>query len=176
MPFAFAHLFQTLWCASFRPTFFARPWSKWISVVALGNTAWSLFRAHAAARAVDPTGAAYLVGALPLSLHLGWTTAATLVNLNGAVASSPPDVVSDAVVTAVGHASVAAATAIGVAAGVVLGAPVVSGVLSWALFAVADGTKQRKVKTAAVERQRTLSLIGAFSTAFATGWATVARS
>ena len=51
---------------------------------------------------------------LPLTLHFGWTTAATLVNSNSSLAAllNPGD---DRWIVAAGHASTVAATALGVA-------------------------------------------------------------
>ena len=69
----------------------------------LAGTAYSLSLVQAAA---TPELFWYFV---PLTMHFGWTTAATLVNLNGSIAMGTSN--SDTAVVGVGHASVIAATA-----------------------------------------------------------------
>jgi len=73
-----ANMAQSLWCCAFRP------WAKdklWLSAALLGTIAACLFPAQLKAkRARNRT--IHLLVVFPRSLHLGWTTAATLVNLN----------------------------------------------------------------------------------------------
>ena len=73
-------------------------------------------------------------------MHFGWTTAATLVNLNGSLAMS--EEVSDSTIVAASHASAVVATALGVGITVFdLSAPAYGFTVAWALAAVADGIK-----------------------------------
>ncbi|GAX22025.1 hypothetical protein FisN_6Hh272 [Fistulifera solaris] len=142
-PFIAANLFQSLWCASFRPQY--QGWASYISVAMLGGTAYSLSQVHAVA--CTATGPAYWF-LLPLSIHFGWTTAATLVNLSGSVAMSPEN--SDEFVTAIGHSSAVLATALGVGLTLSHAAPVYGLTLAWALSACADGMKTRDAPAAKV--------------------------
>jgi len=151
VPYVATNLFQSIWCASFRPKY-KGPWVL-VSSAALGSTAYALSKVHKLQVLGLPTAIAsstiasswwrYLVYGLPISLHFGWVTAATLVNLNGSVAASmlPPRAVAW-----VGHVSVAAATAVGMAVSITRRAPVYAGVICWALTAVADGMKKKKNK------------------------------
>ena len=140
-PFVAAQLFQSLWCAAFRPKYTGA--SRFISTGLLGATAYSLSRAHAVFASSSDlySNLQYGIYFLPMALHFGWTTAASLVNLNGSVAMQ--EEVSSSVVKYVGHASVVVATALGVFVAVSRDAPVFAGVIAWALSAVADGMKKR---------------------------------
>ena len=169
-----AQLFQTLWCASFRPKYNG----NWVFLSSgfLAATALSLSKAHSIFikhGEIFSTGQ-YLTFFLPLALHYGWVTAASLVNLNGAVSMIKN--VSDKVVAYTGHLSVIIASALGASVSYRLGAPVFGGVISWALASVADSMKQRIAefkkndeKTTSVndldmtEMQRKLSLIGSIT-------------
>jgi len=138
-PLVAAHLFQSLWCASFRPSYMKADnggWQKYVSVAMLGGTALCLSQVHAAAAA----SSWFFV---PLTMHFGWTTAATLVNLNGSVAMSD---VSDETVIGVGHASTMAATVLGVGVTLVQSSPAYGLTVAWALAACADGMKRRQQK------------------------------
>jgi hypothetical protein len=137
-PFIAANLFQCVWCASFRPSYMntSSNWEKYVSVAMLGGTAYSLSLLHAA-------DAAALSGYfIPITMHFGWTTAATLVNLNGSVAMSN---VSDKIVIAVGHTSTILATILGVTVTFAQALPVYGLTVAWALAACADGMKQRQL-------------------------------
>jgi hypothetical protein len=126
---------QSLWCASFRPSY-SEGWTKYVSAAALAGTAWSLSWVHAA---VTPETALYL---LPMTVHFGWTSAATLVNLNGSVAME--ESTSDTAVIAVGHGSAVAAAAVGVGVTLLRGAPAYGLTLAWALAACGDGMRKRR--------------------------------
>lgn len=168
--FVSAQLFQTLWTASFRPKYDQGIY-KYVSAVSLSGIAISLSFCHAAfAKSDVPISTLdYWLYFLPLSLHFGWTTAASLVNWNGMYAHD--DQSSAETVAWLGHASVVAATAIGVGVTVLRNAPVYGGVLCWALTAVASGLGRRikdtekedpnRVGVYGVKTQRTLCLIGA---------------
>jgi hypothetical protein len=77
--------------------------------------------------------------------HFGWTTAATLVNLNGSVAMSKN--ASDSTVIAVGHSSAVAAAILGVGVTLWQSSPAYGLTVAWALAACADGMKKRQVET-----------------------------
>jgi hypothetical protein len=122
----------------------------------------------------------YLLHGLPITLHFGWTTAASLVNLNGCLAMM--DNSSDTLLTAVGHASVVVATVLGVAVTMSRRAPVYGGVICWALLACADGMTDRlrsldqsssSSTVTAARVQKWLCRIGAGIVAAATVVATV---
>jgi hypothetical protein len=162
-PFVAANLFQSLWCASFRPNY-NEGWKKFVSVGMLAGTAFSLSKVQAVACSPDDAVAAaalywYFV---PLSLHFGWTTAATLVNLNGSVAMDESN--SDSTVIAVGHASSIAATAFGIGVTVAQAAPAYGFTVAWALLAVAQGTSRVANRGDALKRggqvQKMLCLAG----------------
>lgn len=170
-PFVAANLFQSLWCASFRPSYVknnngsSTTWQKYVSVAMLGGTAFCLSQVHAAAAA-----SSWLF--VPLTMHFGWTTAATLVNLNGSVAAS--DTASDQTVIGVGHASTIAATLLGVTVTLAQSSPAYGLTVAWALAACSDGMKKRQQKqqqqgsaaavsetiTRGMKVQQTLCLIG----------------
>lgn len=140
-PFVAANLFQSLWCASFRPSYMvpsASWWHKYVSVSMLGSTALCLAQCNIAAAALPFSW--YFV---PLIMHFGWTTAATLVNLNGSLALS--EKVSDSTVIAVGHASTVVATVLGTTVAMTLSSPIYAMTVAWALAACADGMQKRQV-------------------------------
>ena len=137
-PFVAFNLMQSLWCASFRPSY-SEGWYKWVSVAMLGGTAYSLSFVQAIAAASSTTATIPWWYFLPLTIHFGWTTAATLVNLNGSVAMSCD--VKDSTVVAVGHASAVTATVLGVL--LAPSAPAYGLTVAWALAACADGMTQR---------------------------------
>merc|ERR1712125_266965 len=88
-PFIVAQLFQSLWCAAFRKKYFENGMlGRQISTVFLGATALSLSKAQAFFSSMMNRGLysniQYALYFFPIALHFGWTTAATLVNLNGA--------------------------------------------------------------------------------------------
>jgi hypothetical protein len=140
-PFIAAQIFQSLWCAAFRPKY--KGWSMFVSTGFLSATAYSLSRAHAvfAANSDKYSNLEYGIFFLPMALHFGWTSAASLVNLNGSVSMQEGQ--STKVIKYVGHLSVLAASALGVYLAKERNAPVYTGVIAWALAAVADGMKKR---------------------------------
>ena len=182
VPFTFAHIFQTLWTAAFRPKYKGN--LMYVSAGLLGGTAFSLSKAHyvfanAANAGLYSTGQ-YIMNFFPLSLHFGWTTAATLVNFNGAIASNPN--ISSKSVAIAGHVSVVLATALGVSISIIRSAPVYGSVIAWALLAVEDGMNTRmklmmKEKNKGVnsdlmkqiKTQKLLSKIGAYMCIGTTG-------
>lgn len=155
-PFVAANMFQALWCASFRPKYSNGAWMS-VSFANLASTATSLAQVHTATLGL--TGWRYLLYGLPTSLHFGWITAASLVNLNGAVAMSQN--VSAKTVAWVGHASVVAAAALGAFVTWDRKAPVYGGVIAWALAAVADGLRKRISKEKESSSSKEVGLLGA---------------
>lgn len=140
-PFIIAQFFQTLWCAAFRPKY--KDNKMFISAGMLVGTAFSLSKAHAVFTAnrglYSPLQ--YGIFFLPMALHFGWVSAASIVNLNGAVSLQKD--AKEKVIAFVGHASVIAATVLGIVISNKRNAPVYSGVIAWALSAVADSMKKR---------------------------------
>lgn len=169
-PYVSAQIFQSLWSASFRPSY-KNGWYKYISAVNLSGIAYALSFCHAAYTvastttqnnstntgvARQPTMTEYLIYYFPLTLHFGWTTAAALVNWNGMLAMEKEDdnknihlfsssirLPAKTVMAWVGHGSVIVATAIGVTITVQRSAPVYGGVIAWALAAVSSGMTKR---------------------------------
>lgn len=138
--FIVAQVFQSLWAASFRPKYEGA--SSFISFAMLSGIAVSLSTSHSAiCRHTNTPIVSYLLFGLPISLHFGWTTAASLVNLNGCIAMM--DSSSLSTLRNVGHASAVAATVLGVVVTLSRQAPVYGGVIAWALCACADGMKTR---------------------------------
>jgi len=150
-PFVAANLFQTFWCASFRPESFDGSWKTMISPAMLAGTAYSLSHVNAVA-----AGSWLLV---PLSMHFGWTTAATLVNLNSSLAALND---RDAFVTAAGHASAVAATALGVGVTMAHSTPAYGLTVAWALAACGNGVgRQNHANAGAAKAQKFLCYAGA---------------
>eukprot|EP00555_Chaetoceros_dichaeta_P014112 CAMPEP_0198253750 /NCGR_PEP_ID=MMETSP1447-20131203/4134_1 /TAXON_ID=420782 /ORGANISM="Chaetoceros dichaeta, Strain CCMP1751" /LENGTH=330 /DNA_ID=CAMNT_0043939549 /DNA_START=370 /DNA_END=1362 /DNA_ORIENTATION=- len=153
-PFIAAQLFQSLWCATFRPKY--KGASRYISTGMLSATAYTLSRAHAAfttnSARTSYSALEYGILFLPMALHFGWTTAASLVNINGSLSMQEDS--SPKVIARVGHLSVVGATALGVFIATTRQAPVFAGVITWALSAVADGMKKR-LATASSEGEST---------------------
>uniref|UniRef100_A0A7S1ZKK4 Uncharacterized protein n=1 Tax=Trieres chinensis TaxID=1514140 RepID=A0A7S1ZKK4_TRICV len=137
-PFIATNIFQSLWCASFRPSYGTEGWEKYISPAMLAGTAYSLSLIHSVGTGIAGATAWYF---FPFALHFGWTTAATLVNLSGSVSmgSSTPD----STVIAVGHSSAVVATAFGIGVTLSQSAPVYGLTVAWALAACGDGMKKR---------------------------------
>lgn len=170
-PFVVANFMQTLWTAAFRPKYKGN--LMFISAALLSGTAYSLSKVHAAVTALPHpySSVQYMLYFFPTTLHFGWTTAASLVNLNGAV--SMKENASPKLVAWLGHASVIAASAVGVVLTIERKAPVFGGVICWALFAVADGMGKRlkqtekedadRVGVYGARLQQSLSKIGAFA-------------
>jgi hypothetical protein len=130
VPFVAANLTQSLWCASFR-TSYSQGWHKYVSVFMLGGTAYSLSHVPFAA-----TASPYLI---PLAMHFGWTTAATLVNFNGSLAMTQG--VSERSLVAAGHLSAVLATALGVLVTVTQPLPAYGFTVAWALAACSNGMR-----------------------------------
>ena len=180
-PFVAANLFQSLWCASFRPSYL-HGWTRYISVGMLAGTGYSLNLVHSACSTVlsaEPTMLAHLL--LPLTIHFGWVSAATLVNLNGSLGADGS--ASTQSLIALGHSSAVVATVLGVGLTIARAAPAYGLTLAWALAACADGMANRSnssttsvseeeetfAKAAGV--QRNLCWVGSFACAVAAAYA-----
>jgi hypothetical protein len=192
--FVMAQIFQSLWAASFRPKY-SKGLLSLISFGMLSGIAISLNGPHAAICGHNHTSTLwYLLHGLPLTMHFGWTSAASLVNLNGSLAmmmmqdddddNDSKSTNSARLITAVGHGSVVVATTLGVAVTLVRTAPVYGAVICWALVACADGmadrcrslSQQPSPKYATAARvQKWLCFVGAGIVATASLVATVKR-
>ncbi len=181
-PFVAANLFQSLWCASFRPSF-SKGWERYISVAMLAGTGFSLSlvqSAGSALKVVDSSIIPYLL--LPMTVHFGWVSAATLVNLNGSLASN--ENASTRSLIALGHSSALIATALGVGLTIARSTPAYGLTLAWALAACADGMDKRtpSSQSLVVEEetfskaagvQRVLCWAGSFACASAAAYASL---
>jgi hypothetical protein len=132
--FVAANLMQSLWCASFRPSYHtdSHGWQKYVSVGMLAGTAYSLSHVHNIA--ISPEALTLGWYFLPLTMHFGWTTAAALVNLNGALAEDQ----QDSILIAAGHASAITAATLGVGITLAQASPVYGFTIAWALAACAN--------------------------------------
>lgn len=135
-PLAQAFAAQSLWCVAFRP------WvgrMQFVPSALLAMTAVGLSRVHTVLREAVAAGAMrpwdYLIVHLPLSLHFGWITCATLVNLNGWFAVAPTLRTGDKLGLAL--ASINVAVTLGSQVTLASGDPVIALVVAWALYAVA---------------------------------------
>ena len=76
---------------------------------------------------------------IPVAMHFGWTTAATLVNLNGSLAMK--EEISETTMIAAGHASSLIATTLGVGVTLLYSLPAYGFTIAWALAACANGMR-----------------------------------
>ena len=156
-PFVTANVLQSLWCASFRPKYGTGRWGAFVSPAMMAGTAIALSDVHgtfrAAAEIASDIGAssssALFWYSLPLTLHFGWTTAAFLIDLNGAVSSDPSN--PDGLVVAFGHMSALLATVLAATVTARRSAPLYGATIAWALAGCADGMKRRVLSAAAAE-------------------------
>lgn len=141
--FLMSQIMQTLWTTAFRPKYKGK--YVYVSGALLSGIAFSLSRAHAAftsdAAAASYNSKDYWLYFLPMTVHFGWTTAASLVNWNGSLASDKR--VGAKMLAAVGHVSVVLATVLGVGVTLTRKAPVFGLVIAWALSACASGMTKR---------------------------------
>ena len=161
---------QTLWCGAFRPSV-CGPSLLWVPTLLLGTTGVLLGVAHRALRAFSDSSPS-AVGALgsllvrwPLTLHFGWISCAALVNLNNFLARTE---VSTPLKELASHGSVAAAVGAAAYVSVTTGDPIFSGVVAWALVAIAvDGSKAARglVADEVLNRTQLSARLGAAVTA-----------
>lgn len=138
--FVAANLVQGLWCAAFRESY-NEGWHKYVSVAMLGGTALSLSTLMPTVMSLQSSAVSWYF--VPLVMHFGWTTAATLVNLNGSVAMDQS--VRDSTLVALGHGSAVLASGLGVGLTAMGLAPPAYGMtVAWALLAVGTNTKADK--------------------------------
>jgi hypothetical protein len=157
--FIAANLVQSLWCASFRESY-NDSWYKYVSVTMLGGTVYSLSTIMPHVMSLQSSALSWYF--VPLVMHFGWTTAATLVNLNGSVAMDPS--VQNSTLVAFGHGSAVLATGLGIGLMAFGFAPPAYGMtIAWALLAVGINTKADKdsetLNNCAMV-MKTLSLLG----------------
>lgn len=132
-----ANMAQCLWCTAFRP------WSidqLWVSAIMLGCIAACLFASQQAMlKGFSATGTPATITRMavvwPRSLHLGWTTAASIVNVNSYIgqASFGEEVALCFVVLSI---TLAAVVGLGYTAS---GLPTGTFAIAWALKAVSVG-------------------------------------
>jgi hypothetical protein len=140
-----AQICQVLWTAAARPRYEDGP-ALFIAAAFLTAAAYSLNRAYQAftsTLSVSYNWREYLLFFLPLSLHFGWISAASLVNWNSSLAVFMSS--DNRAMAVAGHASVVAATALGAAVTLSRHAPVYGAVIAWALTAVASTMQRRLV-------------------------------
>ncbi|CAM9447796.1 unnamed protein product [Ectocarpus sp. 12 AP-2014] len=168
--FAGAMLFQALWCFSFRP------WARdsgllWLPALLLGGTGVALGGVHRILREAwftsDMTVLQYLAVHVPLSLHFGWISCATLVNLNGYFATI--NKLSNRVKLGLALGSVVAAVALGVAITLLREDPIYAAVVAWALWAVGSPAGwdelRGRVEPGLIRTQQGIAKAGAVITA-----------
>jgi hypothetical protein len=145
---------QSLWCAAFRP-WASKPRHFWVSSALLVAEACALGRAHNALRAAASgmTRAQFWTTHVPLSLHFGWISCASLVNINSHVAKTCglDTQVAFAFMSSFG------AAALGVAVSAATGDPIYACVIAWALSAVASDGGKRTSETLADTTLRALA-------------------
>lgn len=153
-PYVAAQIFQALWTASFRPKYNSGLY-KYVSVLNLSGTAYALSFCHKAFTTNASTKYnvwEYLLNFFPLTLHFGWVTAASLVNLNGMFAMG--EEVSNKAIAQVGHISAVGASILGILISFKRSAPLYSGVIAWALAAVTSGLAERINETDTEDARR----------------------
>ena len=150
---------QVAWCAAFRPSV-CGPSMLWLPAVLLAITGGWLGVSHRAIRSQAYGTVANALVRWPVTLHFGWISAASLVNLNNWLARRGTSL---GLKEAVAKGSVAAAV---VAAAYVTAStrdPVYPLVIAWALAAVAaDGSRSARglVDDATLDRVRTTARLG----------------
>jgi hypothetical protein len=132
-----AQVCQVLWTAAARPRYGDGP-AIFIAPALLTAVSYSLNRAHQTFTTLSgyKNWREYLLFSLPVSLHFGWISAASLVNWNSSLAVFLSE--NNRILVVVGHYSVVAATALGAAVTLSRQAPVYGAVVSWVLCACAS--------------------------------------
>lgn len=136
-----ANIAQSFWCAAFRPWALSR---LWLSSICLGATALCLFYSQCELsldrdKVMAPGFSAgeWALLQWPRSLHLGWTTAATLVNLNAWVGKSAAGAPAAMCAAVLSLLLAARLSELFTSAAIRLPAAALS--VNWALFAIAKG-------------------------------------
>jgi hypothetical protein len=145
-----ANLFQSLWCAAFRPKFKKM---LWLPTLCLVGAAISQVRCLDTVMDVIVEGSGfssenigYFIAAFPIALHAGWLMAAALLNANSFVVENGATTAQN-----IALAFFSTYTAAGLATAVTYKThnPFVMGVSAWALAAVADNTRNGKAQPTA---------------------------
>eukprot|EP01041_Mallomonas_annulata_P012429 gene12429-26142_t len=154
------NLFQSLWCASFRPQFKSVLWLPTL-LLALGALSFFMLQRQITSAIVLPRDATawsqiglWLMRA-PISLHTGWLTAAALLNLNGYAAVSN---ISMGKQVALALASAYVAAAAGGILSVWTQDPLLALTVAWALTAVAYQTKHKSTLNLHADTKEALAL------------------
>lgn len=126
-----ANACQVAWCFTFTSRFDS-PYLLWVSAVCLSGIALSLSRAHLILLRAKGTQENILLY-VPVTLHFGWATAASLVNWNGFIARCTD---SAAVRLAAVLLSVGLASAIGAKIALERRSALYAATVTWALVAV----------------------------------------
>lgn len=156
-----ANLFQSLWCAAFRPAFINALWLPW-SLLALAATSLSFTHLYLtrAIRDLPPVANIFqstdisgfvrspllwnrlglLALRFPISLHTAWLTAASLLNLNGWAAVQR---ISLGRQTCLAIVSTTLATILGTVITVRRGDPMIGLTFAWAIAAISSNTQSK---------------------------------
>jgi len=127
----------------------------------LGSTAYSLSLIPFVDLATTTTTSSLYW--IPLAMHFGWTTAATLVNLNGSLAMNYD--VQESTMIAAGHASSVLATALGVGVTLSYQLPAYGLTIAWALAACANGMRVSTAENVGAKIQKGLLTMGSIVSA-----------
>jgi len=127
----------------------------------LGSTAYSLSLIPFVDLATTTTTSSLYW--IPLAMHFGWTTAATLVNLNGSLAMNYD--VQESTMIAAGHASSVLATALGVGVTLSYQLPAYGLTIAWALAACAKGMRVSTAENVGAKIQKGLLTMGSIVSA-----------
>lgn len=153
----FGNIFQSLWCAAFRPQFKS---FLWLPSSLLGLAAISLFKVHDVLTnsILDSSQSLWTKIGLtafraPVSLHAGWLAAATLLNLNGWAAMSQISMGSQ---VALAFGSSYIAFILGLFIAIRQRDPLVALTVAWALGAIAYQTKEKSKLNLSAETKEAL--------------------
>eukprot|EP00457_Paulinella_chromatophora_P009051 gb/GEZN01009104.1/.p1 GENE.gb/GEZN01009104.1/~~gb/GEZN01009104.1/.p1 ORF type:complete len:384 (+),score=46.93 gb/GEZN01009104.1/:27-1154(+) len=168
---------QAAWCLTFRPAFRDQGGGLWLFVPALmlGSTAYSLCRWHSIVQQGLKLSIAQpltLCIYVPITMHFVWALSATLVNVNGAVASTLAQsqrhqTDADAILKYVASLSGVLATGLATLVCIKTRTPTAGFVGSWALGAIAsemneriEGKKNARYNRQGAELVRGVCLVG----------------
>jgi hypothetical protein len=153
------NLFQSLWCAAFRPVLIG---ALWLSALLLGLGAISFIMVHnvLTMAAFDKTQSWHtqlglLALRVPIALHSGWMCAATLLNINSWAAVSKIPMSQQ---VALAMASSYVGSGLGLYLSVRQRDPFIALTVSWALAAVAYETEFNNPIKLATETREALYL------------------
>jgi len=151
------NLFQSLWCAAFRPIFKS---VLWMPSILLALAAFSFFKVHnvltsSILDASQPlwTRLGLTAFRAPISLHTGWLAAASLLNLNGWAAVSKISMDSQ---VKLAFASSYLAFGLALTTAIWQRDPLVALTVAWALGAIAYQTREKSKLNLPVETKKAL--------------------